>query len=140
MGDRYWLWVGARLLVGVAIIAWALSYLGTGSGEKEFQKTLEAMKQVHSFRAAYSATPPNQHNELLWEVDCGRDIVHEQFDYIQTSTNPPSEMKQNKMIVAGREYDRQADGSWSKARYATGGGSAKWYCGSLAQGTDSNIL
>jgi len=62
MGERYWLWVGARLLVALAVMAWALSYLGTGSGEKEFQKTLDAMKQVHSFRVAYSATPPNQHN------------------------------------------------------------------------------
>jgi hypothetical protein len=140
MGERYWLWVGARLLVALAIMAWALSYLGTGSGEKEFQKTLEAMKQVHSFRMAYSATPPNQHNELLYEVDCNRDAVHEQFRYAQTGDNAPPELKQDKMIVAGREYDRQSDGTWSKPLYSTSGGSAKWYCGSLAQGTDSNLL
>jgi hypothetical protein len=140
MGDRYWLWVGARLLVALAVMAWALSYLGTGSGEKEFQKTLDAMKQVHSFRVAYSASPPNQHNELLYEVDCNRDAVHELFDYIQISANPPSELKQDKMMVAGREYDRQNDGTWSKPLYSASGGSAKGYCGRLAQGTDSNLL
>ena len=135
MGDRYWLWVGARLLVGLAIIAWVFSYLGTGSGEKEFQKTLDAMKQVHSFRVAYSATPPTQHNELLWEVDCARDVVHEQFDYAQTNFDPPREMKQDQTIVAGREYDRRSDGSWAQPRYG-GGASAKRICGYLAEGAD----
>ena len=136
MEDRYWLWVGARLLVAVAIIAWALSYLGTGSGEKEFQKTLDAMKQVHSFRAAYSATPPTQHNELLWEIDCDRDIAHDQNDYVQTNMNPPGEMKTDQLIVAGRTYDHQTDGSWSPARYGRINGSAKAFCNILAQGTD----
>ena len=103
-----------------------MSYLGTGSGEKEFQKTLDAMKQVHSFRVAYSATPPTQHNELLWEVDCNRDVLHAQFDYVQTNRNPPAEMKTDQMIVAGRAFDRQSDGSWSPARYGSRGGSAKW--------------
>jgi hypothetical protein len=44
MGDRYWLWMGARLLAAVAIVAWAASYLGTGSGEKEF---LDSLGQKH---------------------------------------------------------------------------------------------
>ena len=120
MRDRYWRWMGVRLLVGAAIVAWAASYLGAGGGEKEFQKTLDAMKQVHSFRVAYSATPPMQHNELLWDVDCNRDIVHQQSDYQQTSRNPLSEMKQDQTIMASQAYERLSDGSWSKAHFATG--------------------
>ena len=46
MGNRYWVWVVVRLGVGVAIVTWAASYLVPGSGEKEFQKTLEAMKEM----------------------------------------------------------------------------------------------
>jgi hypothetical protein len=42
--------------------------------------------------------------------------------------------------VAGREYDRQLDGSWAQPLYATGSGSAKWFCSHLAQGSDSNGL
>lgn len=140
MGDRYWLWVGARLLVGVAIVAWAASYLGPGSGEKEFQKTLDAMKQVRSFRVAYSANPGTQHNEMLWEVDCSRDVVHQQEHFTDTSRNPPVDMSHDAMMVAGRGYDRKSDGSWSQSRYGYQGISAKWYCGSLAQGTDTNLL
>ena len=30
MGNRYWFWVLVRLGVGVAIVAWAASYLGSG--------------------------------------------------------------------------------------------------------------
>lgn len=140
MGDRYWLWMLVRLGVGVAIVAWAASYLTAGSGEKEFQKTLDAMKQVHSFRVAYTASPGVQHNEMLWEVDCNRDLIHYQSHIVVTSSSPPTEMNQDQIHVAGRQYDRKSDGFWSQARYSSGGGTAKWYCGNLAQGTDSNLL
>ena len=95
-GERYWVWIVVRLAVGVAIVAWAASYLTTGSGEKEFQKTLEAMKQVHSFRVAFTATPGNQHNEMLWEVDCNRDLLHHQWHVSQTSSETPSDMSRGR--------------------------------------------
>jgi hypothetical protein len=139
MGERYWLWVVVRLGVGVAIVAWAASYLGTGSSEKEFQKTLEAMKQVHSFRVVSTAASETQHNDLLWEVDCNRNILHRQWHLVDTRTDPPQEINQNQLYVAGREYDRQNDGSWAQPRFASGG-SAGWFCSNLAQGADSNIL
>lgn len=141
MGERYWLWVGARLLVGVAIVAWAMSYLGTGSGEKEFQKSLDAMKQVHSFRATYSATPAaNQHSDMLWEVDCNRGILHSLSHTVATFTDPPTEYRQDDVNVMGQEYTRQADGSWGKPSFATAAGSARWVCQNLVQGADGNFL
>lgn len=139
MGERYWLWVVVRLGVGVAIVAWAASYLGTGSGEKEFQKTLDAMKQVHSFRVAATAASETDHNDLLWEVDCNRNILHRQWHLVDTRTDPPQEIKQNQLYVAGREYERQSDGSWVPPKYGAGG-SAAWFCSNLAQGADSNVL
>jgi hypothetical protein len=140
MRDRYWLGVGARLLAGVVIIAWALSYLGTGSGEKEFQKTLKAMKQVHSFRVTSASSAGTQHSEALWEVDCDHDRLHYQWHGVVTSTSPPIEIKRDEITVAGREYDRQTDGSWASPKYSKRVGSTKSYCGYLAQGTDSNLL
>lgn len=136
--ERYWVWMGVRLLLGVGIVGWAASYLGTGSGEKEFQKTLDAMKQVHSFRVAYTATPPTQHMEMLWEVDCNRDIAHHQEHFVQTSASPAAEMNQDQMYVGGRQYDHQSDGSWAQSKYGYPGGSAKSYCVHLADGTDTN--
>lgn len=141
MGERYWLWVGARLVVAAVLLAWAVSYLGTGSGEKEFKKTLGAMKQIHSFRASYSATPfGGQHNEMLWEVDCNRDLVHYQSDLVQSGTNPPTEMKEDQVNTGGKQYDHQSDGSWTPSKYSRGSAAAKWFCTSLAQGTDSRVF
>jgi len=138
MGQRYWLWLGARLLAGLVLLVWAASYIGSGNGEKEFQKTLEAMKQVKSFRVAFTSNMGIQTSEMLWEVDCDRDIVHHQMHVVQTSPTF-QEIKQDQLVVSGREYDRYGDGRWSPSRYATGG-TAKNYCGTLAQGADSGVI
>ena len=140
MGGRYWLWIAARLLVGVVIIGWAVSYLGPGSGEKEFQKTLDAMKQVHSFRMVYAASPAEtDRREMLWEVDCDHDVLHHHMHLQQTDPGP-FEMNQDETVIAGREYDRKDDGTWSPSHYGTGSGSAKAYCKRLAAGADSGLL
>jgi hypothetical protein len=142
MGGRYWLWLGARLAVGFAIVAWAFSYVGTGNGEKEFQKTLDAMKQVRSFRAATTASQrETQHHELQWEVDCSRDILHFKRHLVDTSTDPATDFQQDQLIVSGREYDRQGDGAWARPnRYGGPSFTARGYCNALLQGVDSNIL
>jgi len=139
MGNRYWLWVVVRLAIGVPIVTWAASYLGPGSGEKEFQKTLEAMKQVHSFRVAVSASPGTQHNEMLWEVDCNRDLLHYQWHFTDSS-HPETVIARDEIHVANQEFDRESDGSWSKHQFAMGVRSAKGFCGKLAQGADSYVL
>jgi len=144
MGDRYWLWVGARLLVAVAIVGWAASYIGTGSGEKEFQRTLDAMKQIHSFRAATVASPLTQHNEFLWEVDCGRNIAHYQ-EHITNQCGDDNthcsniDMSREELDWAVYEYDRQSDGSWQASRHPAGN-RTRYLCGHLSDGTDSNLL
>jgi hypothetical protein len=138
--SRYWMWVIARLLMGIAIIAWALSYLRPGSGEKEFQKTLDAMKQVQSFRAAVSGNPGTQHSEMLWEVDCNRSLLHQQWHLTDSNANPPVDMNQDEVRIDNRTYRKASDGSWSPAGSAYPGATAKWFCGNLAQGTDSNLL
>jgi len=140
MRNRYWLWMGARLLAAVAIVGWAASYLGTGSGEKEFQKTLDAMKQVHSFRASTSASQGNRHSEGLSEVDCDHGLMHVQSRFIDASNDPPIELSKDEVDVAGQVFDRQSDDSWAPAKYAGGRVSAKVVCTELAQGADSHLL
>jgi hypothetical protein len=141
MGDRYWLWMGARLLAGVAISAWAASYLSPGGGEKEFQKTLEAMKSVHTFRVALTSDMAGvQHSDMLWEIDCDKDVLHHRLHSVLKQANGPTEINQDDYHVASRNYMRHDAGAWTEDRYAGPGTSAKWFCGQLAQGTDSNIL
>jgi hypothetical protein len=138
--DRYWLWVGARLVVAAVIVGWAASSLMPGSGEKEFQKTLDAMKQIHSFRAAYAGNPAaSLHNEFLWEIDCDHDLAHFQQRIVQKTTVPPSESIRDEVHAGGHDYERKSDGSWTSGQYVTSG-SARQFCTNLAQGTDSNVL
>ena len=50
MDNRRWLWIGATLLVA-GFVFWGVGQaVNPSSGDAEFQKTLEAMKQVKSFR------------------------------------------------------------------------------------------
>lgn len=141
MGNRYWFWVLIRLGMGFAIVAWAASYIGTGSGEKEFQKTVDALKQVHSFRVASSVNAGVQRNENLWEVDCDRNIAHHRWHVVVNSTDPPQEIDQDQLNVEGRTYQRDKDGSWSPAKYSAGlVGQGRGYCNMLAQGADGNIF
>ena len=142
MGGRYWTWLIARLAVGVAIFAWAFSYVhGGGSAEKEFQRTLDAMKQVHSFRVATTASQrPTQHNELFWEVDCQRDLLHYRWHFVDTSVDPATELNQDNLDIGEKQFEHQTDGSWAPPRYPGSAKSAKGYCRDLAQGTDSNLL
>ena len=143
MGGRYWVWLGARLLVAVVIVGWAASYLTSGSGEKEFQKTLDAMKQVHSFRMNSSATPYSQRNDFLWEVDCNRNLVHHRDHYVNTCTDSPactqqSDMSREELDWAVYRYDRVDDSPWKGGYVATN--QTKYLCGHLADGTDGGLF
>jgi hypothetical protein len=143
MGDRYWVSVGVRLLVAGVIVAWAVSYLGTGSGEKEFQKTLDAMKQVHSFRASEDRIPAqNMHNDKSWDVDCARDLVHYQGHLVGTGSDNPHDITEDQIAIGGRNFELQVDGSWAPMKIPRpfNLAPAKFFCASLAQGTDTNLL
>jgi len=147
MFNRNWLWIIARLSVVLIVgLFVGIYYLSSGGGEKEFQKTLDAMKQLHSFRASYSGTPTiYMHNEMLWEVDCERGIVHHQ-QHVQPTSNEGQgsdqvqETNRDDVYVGDHEYERLNDGGWLLMKAAWRGGSAKWYCLNLAQGADTNLL
>jgi hypothetical protein len=139
MGNR--LWIGAILLAGMFF--WAVGYVvAPNSGDAEFQKMLEAMKQVKSFRGTYIESMANtQHSERLWEVDCNRGIVHMQSQDLQTSADTPLQITEDKFLVGSDQmYTRTSDGSWEKTRYTAKVYSAGWYCDNLAQGTVRDLL
>lgn len=138
MGNR--LWIGAILLAG--LFFWAVGYVVTpNNGDAEFQKMLEAMKQVKSFRGAYvGSTPGNQHAERLWEVDCTRGIVHKQSQLSQTTATPLDLNEDEFLVGSDQMYTRNNDGSWEKTKYTATLYSASWYCESLPKGTVRDLL
>jgi hypothetical protein len=132
MGNRRWLWIGASLLLAGAIFWGVGQAVGPSSGDTEFRKTLEAMKQVKSFRGTYvQSTSGAQHSERLWEVDCGRVIVHKQFHEAQTNSDSPFDMNEDELLVGDQRYTRNSDGSWENTGYAGDRNTARWHCDSL---------
>jgi hypothetical protein len=151
MENRSWLWIGAAVLVAGAVFWGVGQSVGPSNGDVEFQKTLESMKQVKSFRGAYiEAASSVLHSQRLWEVDCNRVIVHQQSlssqsgssqsGDSQSNSDSPFEMKHDELLVGEHVYTRDRDGSWENAGDAGPTYSAKWYCDNLAQGTIRDLL
>lgn len=138
MDGRYWVWLGMRLLVGVAIVGWAASYLMPGSGEKEFQRTLDALKQVHSVRIASTATALNQSSETLWEVSCAQPAYHYTWHAIDTTNGPPREIYRDEMHVGTLQYDHQSDDSWAPSKHWNTGSTATNLCTRISEGSGDN--
>lgn len=140
MGNSRWLWrIASLLLAGVVFLAIGKA-VGPSSGDTEFRKAQESIKQIKSFRGAYSAGEPSAGlSERLWEVDCNRVIVHERSDDSQTNTESPSQMKEDELLVDEQRYIRAGNGPWENSEYV-GARTAKWYCGRLAEGTATGLL
>jgi hypothetical protein len=102
---------------------------------------MELMKQVKTFRGAYSESASSAgHSERLWEVDCNRVIVHEHSHDSQTYTDSPFEMKVDELLVGDQRYIRAGNGSWENTGYAGDRSTAKWHCNRIAAGTSSILL
>lgn len=142
MEGRYWIWLVIRLLVAVAIVGWAASYLTPGgSGEKEFQKTLEAMKQIRSVRVSTVADPRStQHSEISWELVCGQDAYRYRSHLVISDADHPYELNQEEIHVGSVKYEHKPDDSWQAHQYAAGVMAASTVCGRLAQGTETRWL
>ena len=142
MEGRYWIWLGARLLVAAALVGWAASYLiPGGSGEKEFRKTLDAMKHIRSVRITTVADPtPTQHSEISWEVSCAQDAYRYRWHFANSDANSPSEVNQEEIHVGSINYEHKRDDSWQAHQYAAGVMAASAICGRLAQGLENRML
>jgi|SRR5579859_272777 len=140
MRDR--IWVGVILVVLGLLTFWGVGYVLKGDGgDAEFQKMLEATKQVKSFRGVFvGSTPTTQHSERLWEVDCNRGIIHQQSSELPNGATPGTEMKEDKFLVGVDRYVRQRDGSWQKSGDTHVMFSGQWYCENLAQATLRDLL
>lgn len=142
MDGRYWAWLGVRLVVGMVIVGWAASYLIPGNGEKEFQRTLDALKQVQSVHIASTTDQSGtQHSEMLWEVSCLQQAYHYTWHLVDTS-NPgtPSEINRDEMHVGILQWDHQSDDSWAPSRHGNSGSTGINLCTRIREGGDSGPM
>jgi len=137
--DRKWIGIGVCLAFAAFVfygVGWGV---GSSSGDEEFKKSLDAMKQVKSFRGVFTATGSGMHSERLWEVDCSRMILHQQSQN-QGGGDSGFDMKDDELLVGDVRYIREGDGGWQNTGYAGDRSSAKWHCDRVAQGIDSDLL
>lgn len=134
------LWIAAIVIAGLCY--WGISYvMNAPSGDAEFQKMLEATKQVKTFRGAYTSGPSDpQHSTRLWEVDCNLGIIHQQSDDSQTVSYPPTHVKLDQFLVGVDRFVQTGEKSWQKNGDTHVYGSGKWYCDNLAQATVRDLL
>ena len=138
MLNRRNLWIAA-LLLAAGVVFWGVGQaVNPSSGDKEFQKTLQAMEQVKSFRGAY--TDSTSHAERLWEVDCNRVIVHQHSRDSQVDSESALRMEADELLVGDQRYTHDSNGTWENLGYAGDRYSAKWYCENIARGTVRDLL
>lgn len=140
MNDRVWMGAGLVAL-GVLIFLGIGYFLSGNSGDQEFQKMLEATKQIKTFRSVYIANASSgQHSERLWEVDCNRGIIHKQSRDLQPGANAGFDIKEDEFLAGLDRYIRQGDGSWQKTGDTHILYSGKWYCDNIAQASLRDLL
>jgi hypothetical protein len=141
MNNRRGLWIGICVLGAVAIFWGVGQAVGPSSGDVELRKSLEALKQVKTFRGAYiESASSTQHSERIWEVDCNKVIIHQQSHDSQENAESPFEMKEDEFLVGNERYIRDSNGSWENTGFAGDRDSANWYCQTLTGGSAGELL
>ncbi|MGD0823929.1 MAG: hypothetical protein ABR908_05055 [Terriglobales bacterium] len=140
-GRHYWIWLTVRLVFAVVIVGWSASYLffPGGSGEKEFQKSLDAMKQVQTARIATVIDPtPTQHMEISWDLVCAQNAYRYRLHVVQPDQPNNAGQEQEEFHIGNLVYQRKLDDSWAARPTRTVTPNA--VCQTLAQGTDSKLF
>lgn len=131
---RYWVWVLVRLMLGVGLVVWAMSYLSPGGGEKEFQNTVNALKKVDGVQYSMVSDPsPSTHVEETGEMVCSQHAIH--VDNHTTSGNPGNiaDLSQESIRIGADAFTR-VEGGWRKDYSARDADSV---CVRLANNADS---
>jgi type II secretory pathway pseudopilin PulG len=142
MDSRYWAWLVARLVIAVVVVGWAATYLlPGGTGEKEFQRSLDATKQVRSVRAAtVSDASATQHVEMSWDLVCAQDAFRYKWHLVESDPDKAADMTQEEIHVGSISYQHKGDDSWKPGISAIGSTNPSGICRMLAQGTDNRVL
>jgi len=133
-------WLFVRLVLAVVVVGWGVSYLfPSRSAEKEFQKTLDAMKQVRSAHVVSVADPySTQHIESSWDLVCAQDAYRYKMHVVQSGPENRGELENEELHVGAAVYQHRSDDSWRpQINY---GMSPTTVCRTLAQGAETGIL
>jgi hypothetical protein len=99
---RFWTWLLARLIAVAVILALALWYR---MPEREFRRSIEAVKKVNSLHYAMVADVPMEHTEQEGDLSCPDDAFQEAMHIV--SHQPDRDVSiDNRRYTRGRSAVR----------------------------------
>jgi len=136
---RFWTWLIVRLLLALVLVGWVYSYLFLpSSGEREFRRTLEALKKVDSIHFSLMGDVPAQHSEQQADLVCSEDSFRRQTHIIAHQEGKDYSVDMETVRTGGKDYQLQPNGTWKRGY--SGMESAKATCQKLAQGAANWIV
>jgi hypothetical protein len=136
---RFWTWLIVRLLVAGVLLGWLFSaLLLRDSGEKEFRRSLEALKKVNSIHYAMVADAPTQHTEEQADLVCSDDSFHRKTHIVAHQQDRVFNIDREILGSGGQEYELLSNGMWKRG--GAGLEPAQVTCKRLAQGSRAWIV
>ncbi len=135
---RFWTWLLARLIAIAVLLGMALWYRMPASGEREFRRSIEALKKVNSLHYEMVSDLPAQHTEQNGDLVCSDDALREATHVVIHQGDKDTSFDTEVRHVGGQQYTLQPSGLWSRGY--PGGRSARVMCQRLGTEDGTWIL
>ena len=135
---RFWTWLLARLIVIAMLLAAALWYRMPDSGEREFRRSIEALKKVNSLHYEMVSDAPLQHSEQNGDLICSDDALREATHIVLHQGEKDTTFDTEVRRVGGQQYTLQRSGLWQRAY--PDGRMARLLCQSFGTETETGIV
>jgi hypothetical protein len=110
---RFWTWLLARLLAVAVILGLALWYRMPDSGQREFRRSMEALKRVNSLHYAMVQDQPMQHFEMEGDLVCPDDSFREATHIILRQPHNQGTLDTEVRRIDGKPYAHMNSGMWA---------------------------
>jgi len=123
-------------IIGTLLIGFAVFWLSPDGGETEFARSVEAMKQVRSYRYVSTTAPrPSRHTEGNGEMNCSQGAFHQVVHVVDQDLKPSDFVEETVRLNTGT-FQHADDGTWSRRTLSEGWEKPQELCRQLASGAD----
>ena len=109
---RFWTWLLARLVAIAVLLGLALWYRMPASGEREFRRSMEAIKKVNSLHYAMVIDWPMQHTEWEGDLVCPDNAFREAMHTVLHQPHNEGTLDTEVARIGDRAYELQPNGLW----------------------------
>jgi hypothetical protein len=134
---RFWTWLLARLLAVAVILGLALWYRMPDSGQREFRRSIEALKKVNSFHYQMVADVAAQYTEQEGDLGCSGDVFREATHVVTHGREKDFSFDTGVIRTGGQQYHLE-NGLWTRGQ--EDGRSVQRMCQDLVAGENPSIL